>query len=892
MYSKDFIKKIRQESNLEKIIDTYISLKKSGNSLVGDCPLCEGKNKFSFHSIKRYYKCFGCDAGGDDPINFLMKFKGKSFKESIEICADLSNIHLEVKSYHQSNKEQSTFRDEQLNKSGIHNSFQILNLEKGATKNRYESGSVNKYWKKVSGDDMILNYIDLDGQIITYKHPTNNEDIPFIRIRHCNPESHLDKEGKPIKYLQPKGSGSHLWIPELLRMAFQNREKIKTLVVTEGEKKADKMCIHKMMAVGIMGIHNLSDDPKMYGTFLRILTVCEVEEIIFLLDADWNEISTKSKEMIQSRPKSFHSAVRKFKDYFEQIIDQGINLRIYFAHINNKKTKGVDDFLVEELKGKEDELKADFEAIILSEDGKGKYINCHDITSISDDELQRFWNLQDELDFIDAHFDVLATFGTFSINGNFWKIDKDSVPEKITLNSSFEDEMLNTPFLPDQVFQSLPPFLKNLTNLFHSQGERDIFLLSTIAVLSGTIYSVTGKYDKSTVFSNLYFFVLGPAGSGKGVMKFAKALLKDLNKHIKEKNRIAIQQYKADKIQYDKDLIKFNKNGGAIPIEPVLSKQSKLFIPANSSTSLLIKLLNDTEGKGIIFETEADTLGHTLKFDWGNFSHILRKNFHSEPISLGRIGETGSVELENSKFALVLSGTPNQVLGLIPSAEDGLFSRFLFYLFYEEPAWRDVSPHGDKQIVEERIQIASKQFVNEIDFLVEHPTTLHLSVDQWNSLNAYFNVLFNESLAFYGNESVGTVKRLGLIGFRIMMLLSSLRKAADRNKAKNINCHENDFKTAIAIVDTCYQHSMVLLKRLPNAKVAVFKKMPENKKALYKALPDRFKRSDVEALREESGMSRATFDRFLKELTGTYLKRVKQGVYEKCSPPSTFPSEM
>ncbi|MGY8934230.1 MAG: DUF3987 domain-containing protein [Flavobacteriales bacterium] len=45
-------------------------------------------------------------------------------------------------------------------------------------------------------------------------------------------------------------------------------------------------------------------------------------------------------------------------------------------------------------------------------------------------------------------------------------------------------------------------------------------------------------------------------------------------------------------------------------------------------------------------------------------------------------------EIEEPKFSLSMTGTPNQMDTLITSIEDGLFSRLMFYSFVSEPVWK------------------------------------------------------------------------------------------------------------------------------------------------------------------------------------------------------------
>jgi transcription antitermination factor NusA-like protein len=79
-------------------------------------------------------------------------------------------------------------------------------------------------------------------------------------------------------------------------------------------------------------------------------------------------------------------------------------------------------------------------------------------------------------------------------------------------------------------------------------------------------------------------------------------------------------------------------------------------------------------------KTEADTVGTTMKKN-GKLFDMLRKAFHHEKISVSRKTNSEYVEVMNHNSAIALSGTPKQIFNIIPSAEDGLFSRFFFLCF-------------------------------------------------------------------------------------------------------------------------------------------------------------------------------------------------------------------
>ena len=52
------------------------------------------------------------------------------------------------------------------------------------------------------------------------------------------------------------------------------------------------------------------------------------------------------------------------------------------------------------------------------------------------------------------------------------------------------------------------------------------------------------------------------------------------------------------------------------------------------STAEMYSFLGSSEHGLLIMESEADTLSNMLNNDWNNYSDVLRKAFHHEPISI------------------------------------------------------------------------------------------------------------------------------------------------------------------------------------------------------------------------------------------------------------------
>lgn len=76
-------------------------------------------------------------------------------------------------------------------------------------------------------------------------------------------------------------------------------------------------------------------------------------------------------------------------------------------------------------------------------------------------------------------------------------------------------------------------------------------------------------------------------------------------------------------------------------------------------------------------------------------------------------------------LSIALTGTPNQVTGLIASSEDGLFSRFLFYAFKVELRWKDVSPNANNINLTEHFKDLSDRVFNMVQFLQRKETIIY-----------------------------------------------------------------------------------------------------------------------------------------------------------------------
>ena len=239
------------------------------------------------------------------------------------------------------------------------------------------------------------------------------------------------------------------------------------------------------------------------------------------------------------------------------------------------------------------------------------------------------------------------------------------------------------PEFSHSIRSNLPSIMQRIVEDSYSDVDADILILGSLIVFSACIPNVYGVYDRREVFANLFLFVTARASAGKGRLSLCRHLAAPLHQALHDKHKKLLKKYEAAQAAY----VVSRKKGIAVPPKepPFLT----LFLPANSTATVVYQTLAQNDGVGLLFETEGDTLANAFNSDLGNYSDGFRKAFHHETISYLRKKDHEYVEIVKPKFSAVLSGTPQQVFNLIPDAENGLFSRFIFYVMETELVWHN-----------------------------------------------------------------------------------------------------------------------------------------------------------------------------------------------------------
>jgi len=90
----DDVQRVRDETDITRVISQYLALKKVGRRWVGLCPFHGEKTpSFSVNAEEGFYYCFGCQRSGD-AISFAREMEQLDFVGAVEWLAERANISL------------------------------------------------------------------------------------------------------------------------------------------------------------------------------------------------------------------------------------------------------------------------------------------------------------------------------------------------------------------------------------------------------------------------------------------------------------------------------------------------------------------------------------------------------------------------------------------------------------------------------------------------------------------------------------------------------------------------------------------------------------------------------------------------------------------------------
>ena len=441
------------------------------------------------------------------------------------------------------------------------------------------------------------------------------------------------------------------------------------------------------------------------------------------------------------------------------------------------------------------------------------------------------------------------------------------------------------PCLPDELFDRLPDFLKRGLTHVRNKRERDILLLSMITNISGCLPGVRMNYGGMVYSADLYLVALAGSGRGKGVMQLAAILPAAIQEYYDELNR-------KDEREYRQKLLKWNLEERLAAQEkrvpdldqcPEMPVERILKVAPNISKSQLILALEAGGAVGLVMNaSELDMISSAMHQEYGKHDDVMRAASQHEEVSSYFKTDHRLVVVSDPHLALCASGTPAQLHKFISSLENGMYSRVAFYVGQAHWEYKSANPGKARLDMRAYFKGMGEELLRMFIFLSGSPTEVVFTEEQWKEHTERFRTYLREVVAEDDDSPGGIVLRHGLMMSRIAMVLTALRKCEPQWNTSEWKCSDEDFHTAMQIVDVLLEHSLLLSTSMDDTAgrirpvKAFFKLRP-----VLKKMPREFTYSELMAAANEAGLPTASVKRYLLRLVYYQIVEKEDGKYRK-----------
>ena len=431
----------------------------------------------------------------------------------------------------------------------------------------------------------------------------------------------------------------------------------------------------------------------------------------------------------------------------------------------------------------------------------------------------------------------------------------------------------------------LPDFLKRGLTHVRNKRERDILLLSMITNISGCLPGVRMNYGGMVYSADLYLVALAGSGRGKGVMQLAAILPAAIQEYYDELNR-------KDEREYRQKLLKWNLEERLAAQEkrvpdldqcPEMPVERILKVAPNISKSQLILALEAGGAVGLVMNaSELDMISSAMHQEYGKHDDVMRAASQHEEVSSYFKTDHRLVVVSDPHLALCASGTPAQLHKFISSLENGMYSRVAFYVGQAHWEYKSANPGKARLDMRAYFKGMGEELLRMFIFLSGSPTEVVFTEEQWKEHTERFRTYLREVVAEDDDSPGAIVLRHGLMMSRIAMVLTALRKCEPQWNTSEWKCSDEDFHTAMQIVDVLLEHSLLLSTSMDDTAgrirpvKAFFKLRP-----VLKKMPREFTYSELMAAANEAGLPTASVKRYLLRLVYYQIVEKEDGKYRK-----------
>lgn len=197
-YSEDLIEEVRSRNDIVDVINSYVSLKKKGNTYTACCPFHNEKTP-SFHVSrdKQLYHCFGCGAAGT-VYTFLQQYENYTFPEAVEFLADRAGVVLPKREMTERERMEADYNSalREINKMAAGYFYYALRMKDGEPARNY-------LMERGLSEDTIRNFG------LGYSRMYRDDLYKYLKQKGYSDE--LLKDSGLVRFDEKHGAGDVFW---------------------------------------------------------------------------------------------------------------------------------------------------------------------------------------------------------------------------------------------------------------------------------------------------------------------------------------------------------------------------------------------------------------------------------------------------------------------------------------------------------------------------------------------------------------------------------------------------------------------------------------------------------------------------------------------------------
>lgn len=394
--------------------------------------------------------------------------------------------------------------------------------------------------------------------------------------------------------------------------------------------------------------------------------------------------------------------------------------------------------------------------------------------------------------------------------------------------------------------QKLPESVQQMISLASTPEEQDIILMATLTAASACMpnlyfhYGPTGK----KYYANLQCFILAAAASGKGIANQALEMVR------------------------------------------VIDEQYPMLIAGDSTLPAFYKALQEQNGCGYLHESEGSVITDIWKTSTSNYNTVLRKAAEHEPISRNRVKKAS--EISSPRLSMLLTGTFGQYRALVPSVENGYFSRLLTVVIKGSHAFdkRYVSSKGAQSVIPQQVGHHLLRVYESLMNAGEREWSL--TDTQKIRLGEHLETEYGSLISLLGDNFHSAVIRMAVQIERMAMILSVLRaqstdRFADRIQTELL-CTDEDYETAELIGNRLLLHMAAAFRMINGDEQECVPEIKplDQRKVLFEQLKGEYALGELINEAKSQGVSRSSAIRWNNQwIEQGLITKENHGNYKK-----------